>query len=510
MKGLLLGTAAGLVAMTGAQAADLPVKAKPVEYVKVCSLYGAGFFYVPGTDTCLKIGMYLRADSFYGRGNAPGYYMSNTQSRFTRTDTDYYGMRSRINLTTDWRTQTDYGVLRAYAAIIAQNTSGGGGDAATTGVAGILRAFIQFAGFTVGHAVSYFDFFNGADYGYLPSIWIGSTGVNGTNLLAYTWQLGNGWSASIDVEDPVGGRAKRVVNASAASVAATTVTTDQLGAWMPDVAGNIRIDQAWGSAQIMAAYHDASGGYYSAPLAAGAQTVNGHPGQASGWAIGGGFKLNNFLMPKDVLEFQIDYAKGATGYVWSQGLYGAPLMYGSGNNLGIGYSTDGVFVTGGGVQLTESWGMAAAYQHYWNAQWRTAVVGGYTEINYGSSANAALCGAAGSGGVFYNSTFALASGACNMSFSMSSISTRTAWNPHPTLEIGLDLIWNHLNTAMDGAVLTQAAANGARPAGPYTVSDQDAFIGVLRVQKTVLHCSYDQGQLGLESPGGNAVGFAKR
>src|SRR5712672_4546314 len=42
VKSLLLGSAAGLVAVGGAQAADLPVKAKPVEYVKICSLYGAG------------------------------------------------------------------------------------------------------------------------------------------------------------------------------------------------------------------------------------------------------------------------------------------------------------------------------------------------------------------------------------------------------------------------------------------------------------------------------------
>ena len=27
-----------------------------VEYVKVCELYGAGFYYIPGTDTCLKVG----------------------------------------------------------------------------------------------------------------------------------------------------------------------------------------------------------------------------------------------------------------------------------------------------------------------------------------------------------------------------------------------------------------------------------------------------------------------
>src|SRR6185437_3910931 len=49
VKSLLLGTAAGLVAIAGAQAADLPVKAKPVQYVKICSLYGAGFYYIPGT-----------------------------------------------------------------------------------------------------------------------------------------------------------------------------------------------------------------------------------------------------------------------------------------------------------------------------------------------------------------------------------------------------------------------------------------------------------------------------
>src|SRR6516162_11560032 len=74
VKSLLLGSAAGLIAVTAGQAADLPVKAKPVEYVKVCSLYGAGFFYIPGTDTCVKIGGYLRADHFYGLANQSGFF----------------------------------------------------------------------------------------------------------------------------------------------------------------------------------------------------------------------------------------------------------------------------------------------------------------------------------------------------------------------------------------------------------------------------------------------------
>ena len=50
MKSLLLGTAAGLVAVAGAQAADMPAKAAPVQYVKICSLYGDGFYYIPGTE----------------------------------------------------------------------------------------------------------------------------------------------------------------------------------------------------------------------------------------------------------------------------------------------------------------------------------------------------------------------------------------------------------------------------------------------------------------------------
>src|SRR5207247_5227289 len=65
IKSLILGSAAGLVALSGAQAADLPVKAKAVEYVRICSLYGAGFFYIPGTDTCIKLGGYLRVDTTF-------------------------------------------------------------------------------------------------------------------------------------------------------------------------------------------------------------------------------------------------------------------------------------------------------------------------------------------------------------------------------------------------------------------------------------------------------------
>ena len=89
VKTLLLGTAAGLVAVAGAQAADMPVKAAPVQYVKICSLYGDGFYYIPGTDTCLKLGGYLRVQAEYnaGAGGVPIGAQTGTeaaQGRFTR------------------------------------------------------------------------------------------------------------------------------------------------------------------------------------------------------------------------------------------------------------------------------------------------------------------------------------------------------------------------------------------------------------------------------------------
>src|SRR5215813_8908032 len=93
---LLLGTAAGLVAVTGAQAADLPVKAKPVEYVRVCSLYGAGFWYVPGTDTCLKIGSFVRVQTAWntsGSDTPIGAGAGQAGGRETRTDTSNFGFR---------------------------------------------------------------------------------------------------------------------------------------------------------------------------------------------------------------------------------------------------------------------------------------------------------------------------------------------------------------------------------------------------------------------------------
>ena len=111
VKGLLLGSVAGLAAVAGAQAADLPVKkAAPVEYVRVCSTYGAGFFYVPGTDSCLRISGRLRVDSGY-------------LEPFSRAD-DAIGIRVRGRVNFDHRTATPYGLLRTYIRYEIDRNSG--------------------------------------------------------------------------------------------------------------------------------------------------------------------------------------------------------------------------------------------------------------------------------------------------------------------------------------------------------------------------------------------------
>jgi hypothetical protein len=69
-------------------------------------------------------------------------------------------------------------------------------------------------------------------------------------------------------------------------------------------------------------------------------------------------------------------------------------MYGRSNTIGMGYALDGVFTNGSQVELSQSYNYIVGYQHYWNQQWRTAVLGGQSIMTYGSTAQSMLCGTA--------------------------------------------------------------------------------------------------------------------
>jgi len=218
VKSLLLGTAAGLAAVTAGQAADLPVKAKPVEYVKVCSLYGAGFYYMPGTDICLKIGGYARAETTYhSNGNFAG---GPTAGDVNNRTTSEFVMRARAYITADSREQTALGTARTYFAVGIADTDTG--PAIAFSPLFINRAFIQWAGITAGITQSFFDFYSAAAVGYRAYLPSSDTGDSGWWLWAYTAQLGNGLTATISAEQRRMSQIIGVTDVTAAGV--TTIT----------------------------------------------------------------------------------------------------------------------------------------------------------------------------------------------------------------------------------------------------------------------------------------------
>src|SRR5580692_8959624 len=197
LKSLLLGSGAGLIAVTAGQAADLPVKAKPIEYVRICSLYGQGFYYMPGTDLCIKIGGWVRAESAWGANGNLGWgpFNGNVNNRLTNNET----LRARGYITADVRNQTEYGTVRGYISI-GLSTNDTGLQVASL-VDSANRAYVQWAGMTAGLAQSQYDFYNSLKYqyraDYLPA---SDTGDTGWWVWAYTAQFGAGFSGTISTE----------------------------------------------------------------------------------------------------------------------------------------------------------------------------------------------------------------------------------------------------------------------------------------------------------------------
>jgi len=507
VKSLMLGTAAGLVALTGAQAADLPVKAKAVEYVKVCSLYGAGFYYIPGTDTCIRIGGALRLDvAFNGNIYDAPFWQGGAggANAYTR---NYYQARARQNLFLDTRTATEYGVLRTYANLQfdwsqdRENIAGGFVE--------VDFAFIQFAGFTMGKAVSQFDPQWALSKPTISSGFnAGSNNATGILQLAYTWQFGNGVSGTISLEDATPYRNAGVVNTSTAFLApfgAATVNygvaaansflgNAQAGTHVPDIVGNIRVDQAWGSLHFGAAAHEVHGSYYTS-----ANSDTNKPSAKWGWAATGALELKN--LPTGVGDsFKIEgtWARGAAKYVFGGttdtaggGRYaklgGFDGTAGTVQSIAFGYVLDGVYsgltpATGTGIELSTAWDISAYYEHYWNPNWRTSVFGSYSKVSYSNTANAALLTAFNTGTATGITAPVTALGG-NFNLAIAQVGTRTAWTPVKNLKLAAEFIYSRLDQNLTGTVALSGVP-GVGGTNSYSVKDQNLYNGGVRVLRS--------------------------
>jgi Porin subfamily len=539
VKSLLLGSAAGLVAVSAGQAADLPVKAKPVEYVKVCSLYGAGFYYMPGTDVCMKIGGFLRTEiNVHAAGSFTPF--ANGANAFQFRSEDNFITRARAALTADVREQTSYGTLRAYLAAGWQYSSndpaavslpaaavaatGGGASPANANNTNLylLRAFIQLGGFTFGKTASFYDFFNTSKYTLQTNFINQDFAGFGVFTYGYTQQFGNGFAATIAAQDPSVTEHSIVDVGGAAAVGSlfalppTNNNFQNAGTLVPDIVGSLRVDQAWGGAQVAGIAHQVRARYWNtASIDVGTTTETGvpalagvgHPDDKWGWAGMAGLELNlqgflPFFTKGDSFAVQGQYCVGEVFACYNNsGNHFQDLSWSliNVNKIGLGWLDDGFMantteVGATGIQLATNWNVFAAIQHYWVPELRTSLYGGYTEYKANSNAvDVEVCQELNEGELpgFTNPLTHHGVGRVSptgcLDWAAFEVGSRTLWNPTRNLDVGVDVLYTSMTkTAFSGAIANFPGPGGTGATTTLNVADTHIWAGILRIQYNFL------------------------
>ena len=464
-----------------AHAADLPFnKAAPVEYVRICDAYGTGFFYIPGTDTCLRMSGSVRGE-YTVRGNAP------TGNQFARSinlggtiyNRDVLSIRARAFLNADARTATAYGTVRTFISyrFTTQSTAAGpvgGGSFTPAGSlfsektsiyqgasnpqALIDKAFIQFAGITAGRAQSFFDF--DAQSRELLSNSLANSNQS-TELLAYTATFGNGFSATLSVED----RNERVVGDDGflpTNLNPTATKAGYLayaGETVPDIVGALRVDQTWGSAQLAGAYHLVSSEAVTLPSG-----VSVAPKDKDGFAAIAGVRvLLPFLAKGDNFTLQGTYETGAMDYI-------NPVNYENGitniysHDLSISLPVnDGFILPGGSIGLNRGYGGYGAIQHYWSNEWNSTLFGSYVEIRNPLAAQLISSSGVGDDARIFQ------------------VGGNLLWTPVKDLIIGGEILYSNMHLSGAAPLATGGtAADGAKVPVP---ADSDDVRGRLSIRR---------------------------
>jgi hypothetical protein len=259
-----------------------------------------------------------------------------------------------------------------------------------------------------------------------------------------------------------------------------TGVSSAAGSKVPDVVANLRLDQAWGAAQIGGALHNVAGTYYTTGFPA---SSNG-PSDKIGWAVGGGVLLNlPMLGAGDHMTVASNYCTGATRYCSNPSLTtGAGPGFGlrKGSTVAVGWFDDAYFNSASGdLELPTVWNIIGGLSHNWNAQWNTSLYGVYNNFKANSNAiNTNVCAN------MTNDATGLAFGAGNNAgctdFSSWQLGSRTTWHVVRNLDVSLEAMYTKANSAMQGHRFSNTTVQGA----PATLvgGDADIFTGIFRVQ----------------------------
>ncbi|MER8658751.1 porin [Mesorhizobium sp. M1078] len=257
IKSLLLGSAAALIAVSGARAADAVVVAEPepAEYVKICDVYGSGYFYIPGTETCLRIGGYIRYD--IGAGDVGSFDGATSADVEDGGSNDTWFKHARFSLKTWTGQETELGTLKTYTEtrfnfqnnnrdsgfdpdgagpLFGSPNAAGNGDTVS-----LNFAWIQLGGLRVGKDESAFNTFIGYAGNVIQDTLV-PYGDFDTNVIQYYFDAGNGFSAVISLEEGAGG-------GTPGSYGVGTIDS-----YVPHVVGGLKYTQGWGAITGVVAY----------------------------------------------------------------------------------------------------------------------------------------------------------------------------------------------------------------------------------------------------------------
>jgi hypothetical protein len=244
IKSLLLGSAAALIAVSGARAADAVVVAEPepAEYVKICDVYGSGYFYIPGTETCLRIGGYVRYD--IGMGDVGSFDGAESVDHQDGDVQDTWYKNARATFKTWTGQETELGTLKTYTETRFNfgnnnrhaDTTTGPFDSNPAGMKSVSLnfAWIQLGGLRVGKDESAFNTFIGYAGNVINDTLVPYGGFD-TNVVQYYFDAGNGFSAVLSLEEGAG-------------------TVGTIDSYVPHVVGGLKYTQGWGAITGVVAY----------------------------------------------------------------------------------------------------------------------------------------------------------------------------------------------------------------------------------------------------------------
>ena len=534
IKSIMLGSAAGIVAVASAQAADLPTrKAAPVEYVRVCNVGGITGWTMPGSDTCVKISGYMTAHFIAGNasnqynsassvpalvpiatalgvanpghlsqvlmvqggnvavpvfngitGKSAGVTLPNQQNgQFNR---DEAGWNIRANLGFDFASNTAYGPLIGHMDF--NSDLGSGLDSPRGSFTYVNTGYVTWAGITAGKAQSFYSFVGGGDNWnnfFSPD----QKGFNEPILMAYTASFGGGFTATLAAQSQGGngesgggtnetGGFSGATNNSGTGLFAGSVPgpTTFGGQRWPDIVGALHVKQGWGEAQVSGVIHNVNvqDEEFNGTATCGITGTGACSAGESkvGWGIDAGVKVN--LQPFSGMFASGDDILFTGSYTrnatWSSGLPDAM----NGENGQVNGNGQPMFLADAYFNpLTNSWSSPTAWSvsGLLEHHWTPTI---YTDLE-GSVGGVRWSGMNGSvGGV--------GTGVISPSAFTWLVGADIGWNPVTNLNFDLELMYQAVSQERPNALVGTVFNTGAFIPGAWE-GDSSGFQGRIRVTR---------------------------